>query len=58
MPKDAKYISNIETLCDADIREGKVLILEERLKECIKNEDYEACEGIKRALNKYYKDVK
>lgn len=51
MAKDAKYIANIETLCDADIREGKRLILEERLKECIENEDYETCEGIKRALD-------
>ena len=52
MAKDAKYIANIETLCDSDLREGRKLILEERLKECIKNEDYETCEGIKRSLAK------
>lgn len=50
MAKNAKYIANIKTLCDADIREGRRLILETRLQECIKNEDYETCEAIKRAL--------
>lgn len=45
------YISAIKTLCDADIRQGRKLILETRLNECVKNEDYETAEGIKRALD-------
>lgn len=52
MSKDKKYISAIKTLCDADIRAGRRLILESRLKECIKNEDYETAEGIKLSLLK------
>jgi hypothetical protein len=51
MAKDAKYILAIKTLCEADIRAGKRDKLESRLKECIANEDYETCEGIKLALN-------
>jgi len=49
--KSRKYTSAIKTLCDADIRQGRKLILETRFNECVKNEDYETAEGIKRALD-------
>jgi len=51
MAKSRKYTSAIKALCDADIRQGRKLILETRLNECVKNEDYETAEGIKCALD-------
>lgn len=50
--KNKCYIKNIEILCDADIRAGRRLILEARLKECVEKEDYETCQAIIKSLKK------
>ena len=42
--KNKKYINNIRVICEADIRSGRLLTLKNRLKECIKSEDYETAE--------------
>ena len=48
--KDKKYIEKIRIIAEADIRCGNKTKLEKKMNELIEKEDYETCEGIKRAL--------
>ena len=48
--KDEKYVKKIQIIAEADIRCGNKNKLKAKMKDLIENEEYETCEGIKRAL--------
>jgi hypothetical protein len=49
--KDKSYINKIRILCESDIRSGNRLKIDALMIRSIKKEDYETCEGIKKAID-------
>jgi hypothetical protein len=49
--KDRSYINKIKIICESDIRSGNRLKIDALMIRSIKKEDYETCEGIKKAID-------
>ena len=50
--KRQTYINKVKTLADADLRCGNKDAIIKSFKRELANENYDVCEGIKRAFNK------